>query len=255
MPNYLYEALDTLGAAVMDQVEAADEGEAQERLRARGYSAMRLQIVGGDSPQDESDVEPGEVLRPEVSAKVAGDAARGREWKAPRWLWAVWSLMFLGIGGVFLYMLGVRPVLAVMRASGWVEMPCTVVSSRLKEDNSDEDGPTYSIEIVYQYECGGRAYQADRYDFLSLSSNTNVDARRAVVEANPPGRRTVCYVDPANPAEAVLERRWTSEMLWGLFPIPFVLVGVCGLLFGALGLRFKQQKPATFPDETPPAGS
>jgi hypothetical protein len=45
-------------------------------------------------------------------------------------------------------------------------------------------------------------------------------------------------VNPAQPSEAVLQRGWSSEMWWGLFPIPFVLIGLLGLFFGAGLFRF-----------------
>ena len=77
---------------------------------------------------------------------------------------------------------------------------------------------------------------------MTMSSNTNVDTRRAIVKAHPAGKQTVCFVNPANPAEAVLNRGASSEMWWGLFPIPFVLIGVFGLLFAAGVLRFNKNR-------------
>jgi hypothetical protein len=156
----------------------------------------------------------------------------------PRWVWYVFGLVFFIVGSVLLYFLGVRPVLGVMRASGWVETPCTVIASELKEhpsDDADSPGPSYSIEIVYEYDFGGKPYRSDQYDFLKLSSNTNVATRSAIVQDHWPGKQTTCYVNPSHPAEAVLQRGWTAEMWWGLFPIPFVLIGVFGLLKAVRG--------------------
>jgi len=223
MPKYFYEALDASGAEVTDRVEAADAVEAIEGLRARGLTVTRLQL---------------------------GGAPPGRRKGPPRWFWWVWSLMFLGLGGLFLYVLGVRPVWGVLQSSGWVETPCTVVSSQLKENNdSDEPDSTYSIDIKYKYEFGGAAHESDRYDFLGLSSNTHMAAKRRIVKEHRPGMKTICYVNPRNPAEAVLDRGWNSEMWWGLFPVPFVLAGACAFVFGALGWR-PRRKQAVNPGDT-----
>lgn len=225
MPVYYYDALDASGAEAADRVEAADALEAIERIRARGLSVRRLQL-GGSAP--------------------------GRRRLLPRLLWIVWSSLFLACGGLFLYFLGVRPVWGVLRSPGWPATPCTVVSSALNEQNS-EDGPSYRIEIVYRYQFGAATYESDGYDFIGLSSNTNVAEKRSIVRGHPPGSQTVCYVNPANPAEAVLQRGWTNDMWWGLFPIPFVAAGACGMVFGAFGVRFRR-KPSADKDEARPGG-
>jgi hypothetical protein len=126
-------------------------------------------------------------------------------------------------------MLGVQPLWGVMQASDWVATPCTVIASDIKV-NPSADGLTTGIAIVYAYEFQGKTHQSDRYDFVTVFSNTNDAMKWDVVRANPPGKQTVCFVNPANPVEAVLQRGWTAEMLWGLAPVPFVLLGVVGLL-------------------------
>jgi hypothetical protein len=52
-----------------------------------------------------------------------------------------------------------------------------------------------------------------------------------VVARHPAGSKTVCYVNPDEPTEAVLERGFTPDMWFGLIPLLFVLVGVGGLIF------------------------
>ena len=241
MPAYLFEAMDASGSEVRDQIDAANEADAQRELRARGYFVTRLQKVISGSVRNESDVERRNVVCRDDSAKLAEETSRRGRRESPRWLWYVWSSLFLIVGCFFCYELGVRPLWRVRQASGWVETPCTVISSKLKEHrstDSEPSEPTYSIEIVYKYEFRDSQYQSDRYDFVTMSSNTNMAMRSGIVKAHPPGKQTVCFVNPVSPAEAVLARGWTSEMLWGLFPIPFVLIGVFGLLLCTGVLRF-----------------
>lgn len=52
-----------------------------------------------------------------------------------------------------------------------------------------------------------------------------------------PGEQAVCYVNPNDPTEAVLERGFTNELYLGLIPLIFVLVGGSGLFFTLRGSR------------------
>ena len=99
-----------------------------------------------------------------------------------------------------------------------------------------------SATIVYAYKFHGVQYQSDRFDFVKFSSGASYREWERVVKANPPGTKTICYVNPARPAEAVLERRWISIMWWGLSPIVLVLIGVLGLLHCAGVLRFRLKR-------------
>ncbi len=233
MSSFLYEALDASGATVTDRIDAADEAAAEQLLTARGYQVKRLQ------PVSDADADLWSRLHPaQRPARPLPDRRR----KITRGFGVIWSFFFLLMGAGFLYGLGIRPVLGVLRASHWKATPCVVISSELKEHRStDSPGATYSIQIAYEYEFGGNRYRSNRYDFLALASNTNVAARRKVVADHPPGSRTICFVNPESPAEAILQRGWTVEMLWGLFPIPFVLIGLVGLLISTGLWRFQRR--------------
>jgi hypothetical protein len=47
----------------------------------------------------------------------------------------------------------------------------------------------------------------------------------------PSGSQATCFVDPASPGDAVLERNATGELWFGLIPLAFVAVGAGGLIF------------------------
>jgi hypothetical protein len=115
----------------------------------------------------------------------------------------------------------------ILAAQFWQETPCVVLSSRV------DDG---SVHIVYQYEVGGRSYQSNRYTFLSGSFGDDSRESR-IVREHPPGRQTVCYVNPQEPEEAVLTRSFTPEFVWALFPSVFILVGGGGIFFNLLASR------------------
>ncbi|MBM3860079.1 MAG: DUF3592 domain-containing protein [Verrucomicrobia bacterium] len=137
--------------------------------------------------------------------------------------------VFLLAGLAATWFLLIRPIARVYEARQWPATPCVVVSSQVRS-HSDSDGTTYSVHIVYRYTVNRRDYQSDRYDFMGGSSSGR-KGKQAIVRRYPPGKEAVCYVNPRDPSDAVLEPRFTPMMLVGLFPLLFVGVGVGGLLW------------------------
>jgi len=54
MAVYHFEGMDGSGSEVTGNVDAANEADAQRELRERGYFVTRLQLVGGESVQQET---------------------------------------------------------------------------------------------------------------------------------------------------------------------------------------------------------
>jgi hypothetical protein len=153
--------------------------------------------------------------------------------------------IFLLVGlGIFLPFFG----LAAWRswqARGWTEVPCTVLESHV-ETHPGDDGATYSIEIRYRYHWGSRTLVSDRYDFLSGSSS-GYAGKAEVVAAHPAGSACTCWIDPADPTQAVFEPRFTTEYLFGLLPLFFVAVGAGGMVFALTAGRqaaARERRPA-----------
>ncbi|TXT38624.1 MAG: hypothetical protein FD138_316, partial [Planctomycetota bacterium] len=118
-----------------------------------------------------------------------------------------------------------RPGLGMLQARNWVATPCTVVSSEVKPD----DG-SLQLTVVFKYTVDQKDYESDTYCFTTMSSNTANGWKQQVVKDHPAGQQTTCFVNPNNPAEAVIEPGWVPDMWWGLFPFPFLLVGGAALL-------------------------
>lgn len=149
--------------------------------------------------------------------------------------------IFLGlVFGVFLafglWMGGMmfgRPALRIIDAVDWSAVPCDILSSTVATHDGTE-GSTYSVAVTYRYAIDGRSYVGDRYKFVRMSSSGR--ARKArVVAALPPGKQTTCYVNPADPADAVIERGPTADLLWGIIPLVFAVVGFGGVAGAILG--------------------
>ncbi|MFQ5528628.1 MAG: DUF3592 domain-containing protein, partial [Thermoanaerobaculia bacterium] len=178
------------------------------------------------------------------SAKVRSGVAVGAMVVLP-------GIFFLfGVG--FLIPFFVRPALQVVEARFWDEVPCTIVSSGVRT-HPGEDGATYSIDVLFGYEIEGREYRANRYQFMGGSSS-GYERRAKIVEALPAGTTTVCYVNPDDPFEAVIERGFTGDYLFGLVPLLFTLIGLGGLAFAVKALRSakKDASLSSWPAATSP---
>lgn len=155
------------------------------------------------------------------------------ETRSPKAMGRGCMFFFFGIffvaGAAMTWFMTVRPVLGILEARSWPEVPCTVTSSHV-QSHSDSDGTTYSVEVTYTYEIDGREYNGDRYDF-SVGSSSGYQHKADIVERHPPGSETLCRVDPEDPQRSVMSVGFNLEYLWGLFPLPFLLVGLGGLVW------------------------
>ena len=142
----------------------------------------------------------------------------------------VFFSFFALFGGFMTWLVLVRPTLSILAARSWTPTPCTIISSQVGAHHGGKGGPTYSVDVVYTYQVHGQPYQATRYDFMGGSSS-GYDGKAAVVRQLPPESTTTGYVNPHNPAEAVLVRGFTATILFGLIPLLFFAIGAGGLVW------------------------
>ena len=175
-----------------------------------------------------------------ISQRARGTAALGRRIELGV------GLLFAAVGGVLTVILLVIPVVRLVLAFGWDEVPATVVTSTVRSWSTD-DGISTEADVVYEYAAGGRSWRSNRRSFFPLAAS-GADGDRAIVERHPPGSATTCYVDPADPGRSVLDRGFRLEYLVGLFPLLFLGAGL-GLTAHALRARRPAvPKPAVEPD-------
>jgi hypothetical protein len=174
------------------------------------------------------------------ASRAAGDGPissrrkKGEMTRGARWVVGLFFGMFLAVGLAATYAFAVRPWVKVWAARSWTPVTCHILSSEVTEHHGDST--TYGVAIAYVYEIDGRAYEGTRYDFTTGSSSGR-KAKKAIVANYREGRETVCYVNPANPAEAVIERSRVRDWGFGLMPLVFVLVGAGGVVFSVRGQR------------------
>lgn len=118
--------------------------------------------------------------------------------------------------------------------AGWKETPATVLSFGEKSSRTyDKDRKTWTStrwkELTYAYEVGGRRYAGNQYDVLS---------RHVVPDelSYASGQTLRCFVNPANPSDAVLSA--TLPDLRVFYVVSALFMGISALMLPLLGWRF-----------------
>ena len=147
----------------------------------------------------------------------------------------LFALPFAGVGvGALVW--GALDVLAWQRTSAWTAVSANLLTVVLEEHDGD-DSTTYETTATYRYEYAGQDYTGTRVAIGSGADNLG-DFQRDLYwqlrSAQDSGTPITAYVDPQNPASAVLNRelRYGLVLFKGIFVLLFGGVGF-GLLFGA----------------------
>lgn len=157
-----------------------------------------------------------------------------------RWFMLLFALPFAAAGmGVLLF--GIVPnLIEWQQMKSWTPVEAWLHSAELVSSRS-EDSTTYRVDARYHYEYGGYRYEGQRVGIMGGSDNIgdfhHVLAAR-LEHALRTGTPVPAWVDPANPADAVLNRdmRWDALAFSGLITLLFGGVGF-GLLAWTLLVR------------------
>lgn len=132
--------------------------------------------------------------------------------------------------GALVAILFLLPIFGSMAGAGnWSPVPCRIIRSGLLRV-----GPRhrYTVNLSYSYSVNGHEYHANRYDFMGGGSGDDSDKAK-IVALHPSDSIATCHVNPKRPAEAVLERGFTSRMRPVLVAALLVPLGAFGwILFG-----------------------
>ena len=138
------------------------------------------------------------------------------------------GFVFFAAGSAFLWVSFLGPLFKTIAAKNWNAVPATVISSHV-ESHYDDDGTTYSVDILYRYTVHGREYRSNRYEFIGGSSSGR-SGKTKVVAQYPAGREFTCWVDPDDPAEAVIKRTLGGMAWFGLIPLIFIVIGLAVMI-------------------------
>lgn len=127
------------------------------------------------------------------------------------------------------YFFSVVPITHMLQARNWAETPCVLLDSMVWTDSSPKSWPQPTERVTYSYIFGGRHFVSSCYQFTEpLHSGSAM--KPGFFNRYSPGDAEVCYVDPANPSNAAMNRGFTSNMVF------FGGVGLVTALFVAIGL-------------------
>lgn len=146
------------------------------------------------------------------------------------------GLLFACMGGLFLVFAFGPMVLGLARSRSWTATSCVIVSSGVEESHDSDNGSTYRVVTRYRYRVDGREYVGNRYNW-SIGYSSGYESKQRIVASLRAGTHATCYVDPANPADAVLSRDVGWEMAFVLLPLVFIVAGVGMMFAGARAQR------------------
>lgn len=141
----------------------------------------------------------------------------------------VFGLIVTAMGMLALALLIGPVLLGAVRSRNWVARPCVIVASQVDVHSSNK-GSTYRVKARYRYEWDDREYAGDRYNW-STAYTAGRSGKQEIVDRLRPGTETTCFLNPANPAESVLNRGLGWDAAFGLIPLVFVIIGLAILFF------------------------
>ena len=154
----------------------------------------------------------------------------------------------LVLGGVGTAFLHIFPVCESLQWRTWDGTPCVILTSRMVSREDDEGNTTYRTEVIYAYQAGGREYRSDRFGPMEFASNLTA-TKSAILQRYPAGAKATCYVNPRDPAQAVLVRGhvWESLLGFGLVPLGIALGAAGGLVLRLIRGRARQARDMAAP--------
>ena len=152
-------------------------------------------------------------------------------------------LMFSGLTVTALLFI---PWQKAMETRAWTETPCEILESYRQEQRQSEfSQPVQRVFIKYRYAFDGTEHTGRRCRHVAFLEPEDQDVAKKtphIVEADklvakyPAGARTICWVNPAAPGDAVLEH-YTKAAIYTLWWPMLFAVGGGGIVWSALRRR------------------
>jgi hypothetical protein len=132
------------------------------------------------------------------------------------------ALMFGGVGIFMLVTLSIPTWIEQTRILAWQEIPATIVWSKVRVQRGSRN-TTHRPDICYEYIADNHIWRNNRLAPGIVS--THADSAHDLVGQYPAGKRTTCRIHPSDPAKTYLTPKTSWQILFTLFPLPFLCVG------------------------------
>lgn len=158
----------------------------------------------------------------------------------------LFALPFAAAGTAVIYFVAAQAWHSYQAAS-WPQHPATLLEAKLKSHQND-GSTTYTATARYEYRVGGQRYESNQVAFSGPMDNVGSfqkEKGRELERLLAAGGGTTCYLNPDDPANAVLypEVRVGPLVAGVLFGLVFALVGY-GLIAGAWYANRKLKREA-----------
>jgi uncharacterized protein DUF3592 len=140
----------------------------------------------------------------------------------------LWGGLLAIMGGFCTAFLFVEPLLLSRAAKSWPEVPCMILESGMRKD-STRHGDEYKPDVLYEFEFAGKKHRSNQTHFENGEPDSLSDTARFVARF-PAGGKSVCYVNPKNPRQSVLDRSF--PLISSFYP----LIGLCMFGGGVAGV-------------------
>jgi hypothetical protein len=133
--------------------------------------------------------------------------------------------LLLLIPGVVLslaFLLG--PVRHTVAARSWRIQECKILRSEVQRYPTSRGRDAYSLRILYSYAVDYREYRSDTFSFFEYLASGWASSHR-IAQIYRPGSTVSCYVNPADPDDATLNRDPSLGWLIGLLPFALLAGG------------------------------
>jgi hypothetical protein len=132
--------------------------------------------------------------------------------------------VFLGMGLVFTGLI-VRQVWRDALTYSWPKIDCVIIESGLRDTGGESP---YQFSARFQYEWQGQTYTSEKVATQTKRFSDYAKGQR-LVQKYSADSKSLCYVNPKAPAEAILVRGNLALGLFIFLPLIFVAVGGGGI--------------------------
>lgn len=154
------------------------------------------------------------------------------------------------IGAIMCWQMIVKPVVKTIEMGDWEKAPAVITFSdmttrQIRNKKKGGYSTYYNLILKYSYHYQGVAREGTEYDVVRSGNMTqNRSSVRKITKRYPVGTKTHCFVNPADPTEALLVRELGWTFYWQtFFSLCFFGAGLVTCCFG-----FRSSEPSAAGD-------